>query len=177
VDQIDTIDLTARQELSPETGRKEFCNLKLALPLFIFDLILSSRSSTSRPRPFITSRSLGLLIPVDHGSPFPPTALACAGSSDASRILSESDETSGELSIEAYIYRSDPYRSTTISNPCPYPLKDMPASQPIRDKVMSHMDAIWAILTEHGFLVMVALFLCMISPSAATQVENLLLLF
>jgi hypothetical protein len=67
------------------------------------------------------------------------------------RHLRESDETSGELSIEAYAYRSDPYRSTTITDPLPYPLLARPASQEIIDKVMTHRNTIWEILTQHGF--------------------------
>jgi hypothetical protein len=67
------------------------------------------------------------------------------------RQLRESDETEGELSIETYLYRSDPFRSTTIENPWPYPLRSKQAPQQITDKIMAYRDAIWAILTDHGF--------------------------
>ena len=38
------------------------------------------------------------------------------------RFLKESDDSAGELLIEEYIYRTDPYRSTSVTFPYPTPL-------------------------------------------------------
>lgn len=50
-------------------------------------------------------------------------------------IPSESEDIKGDLSIEEYIYHRDPYRSTTIKEPWPYPITCNPASSEITERV------------------------------------------
>src|SRR5712664_4460146 len=66
------------------------------------------------------------------------------------RLLRESEETSGELSIESYIHRSDPYRSTSIKDPLPYPVVNQNSSKDLTEKVLAHREKIWKILTDNG---------------------------
>ncbi len=41
------------------------------------------------------------------------------------RWLRDSDDSAGEMAIESYIYRSEPYRSSTASLPLPLPLREV----------------------------------------------------
>ncbi|KAL2002739.1 hypothetical protein VTN02DRAFT_6069 [Thermoascus thermophilus] len=50
-------------------------------------------------------------------------------------MLRESEETTGSMSIEEYLVRSDPFRSTTIRSPLPYPLKLSPAPEDLKVRV------------------------------------------
>ena len=68
----------------------------------------------------------------------------------ARRQFRESNDASGFMSIEEYLYRIDPYRSTTISNPLPYPLHFRTAYPPQRSKILSHRQEIETILHLHG---------------------------
>lgn len=68
----------------------------------------------------------------------------------ARRQFRESNDASGFMSIEEYLYRIDPYRSTTISNPLPYPLDFRTAYPPRRSKILSHRQEIETILLLHG---------------------------
>ncbi|KAJ9294415.1 hypothetical protein DTO271G3_6990 [Paecilomyces variotii] len=67
------------------------------------------------------------------------------------RHLRESDETNGRMSLEQYLYRTDPYRSTTITHPLPYPLSIEPASDAIKRRISQYHTHIEAILSDHGF--------------------------
>ncbi|KAJ9218307.1 hypothetical protein DTO166G4_173 [Paecilomyces variotii] len=67
------------------------------------------------------------------------------------RELRESDDASGHISIEHYLYRSDPYRSTSVSNPLPYPLLSKDAPEPVRARVLAYHADILEILRDHGF--------------------------
>lgn len=67
------------------------------------------------------------------------------------RHLRDSDDTSGDMTIEGYLYRSDPYRSTTMSKPWPYPLKAVSAPESVRLQIEPHRGEILAILRNHGF--------------------------
>jgi hypothetical protein len=64
------------------------------------------------------------------------------------RPLRQSEDSSGDMSIEEYIYRCDPYRSTTLPNPMPYPLLIKPNHEslvkPLRAEILE-------ILCQHGF--------------------------
>jgi hypothetical protein len=67
-------------------------------------------------------------------------------------ILRESEDTEGEISIEDYPYRSDPYRSTALENPWPYPTLSSVASSPVTTKeVENYNEEIHRILSNHGF--------------------------
>lgn len=67
------------------------------------------------------------------------------------RHLRESEETNGEMSLEQYLYRSDPYRSTSIAHPLPYPLTIKPAADSIRSNVSQYHTSILEILNTYGF--------------------------
>jgi hypothetical protein len=66
------------------------------------------------------------------------------------RQLRQSEDSSGDMSIEEYIYRCDPCRSTTLPNPMPYPLLIKPDHEsftlvePLRAEILE-------ILGQHGF--------------------------
>lgn len=64
--------------------------------------------------------------------------------------LRTSEVNSGPMAIETYIYRCDPYRSTTM-HPLPYPLLAKPAEKSIAEKLLGHSNQIWQIIREHGF--------------------------
>ncbi|KAL1964467.1 hypothetical protein VTN77DRAFT_6893 [Rasamsonia byssochlamydoides] len=67
------------------------------------------------------------------------------------RELRESDDASGEMSIEQYLYRSDPYRSTSVPNPLPYPLVANCASESVKTRIQAYYSDILSILRDHGF--------------------------
>lgn len=54
------------------------------------------------------------------------------------RELRESNDTSGFLSIEVYLYLSDFFRSTTIPEPLPYPLDIYSIQTPLHSRILSH---------------------------------------
>jgi hypothetical protein len=66
-------------------------------------------------------------------------------------FLRESDETSGQLSIEEYLHRSDPYRSTTIKDPWPLPLQEERASVELIVRIERLHPPILQILQDHSF--------------------------
>lgn len=67
------------------------------------------------------------------------------------QLLRDSEDTEGFLTVETYIARSDPYRSTTIQNPPPWPLFfDDPPQDALNLVVECHPEII-KILTSHGF--------------------------
>ncbi|KAJ9316435.1 hypothetical protein DTO271D3_3240 [Paecilomyces variotii] len=67
------------------------------------------------------------------------------------RHLRESDETNGWMSLERYLYRTDPYRSTTVTHPLPYPLSIEPANDAIKRRISQYHTHIEAILSDYGF--------------------------
>ena len=74
--------------------------------------------SSSQPRPLrIAQPSSQPQPPLQHGLPTPPSSPR-----KRRRILRESEDASGELAIEDYLYRTDRYRSTTESQPPPLPI-------------------------------------------------------
>ncbi|KAI9368745.1 hypothetical protein BJX61DRAFT_522498 [Aspergillus egyptiacus] len=70
---------------------------------------------------------------------------------DRRKRLLESDETKGELSIEDYLHRSEPFRTTTTTVPWPYPLTATAASPDIIAQVEVHRNEIVAILRDEGY--------------------------
>lgn len=62
----------------------------------------------------------------------------------------QSREVSEELPIETYLYRCDPYRSSTVQHPWPYGVKvlDYPA---IRSLILAYKRDIRDTFIEHGF--------------------------
>ncbi|KAJ6110164.1 hypothetical protein N7486_002399 [Penicillium sp. IBT 16267x] len=66
------------------------------------------------------------------------------------RILRDSGETDGEISLEKYILASDPYRSTSLPNPPPYPLAITHSSE-LADVTRPFIAEIFHILHNHGF--------------------------
>lgn len=67
------------------------------------------------------------------------------------RHLRESDETEGSISIEQYLHRSDPYRSTSVDHPLPYPISTRPARGTITTEASEYYTPIADILKKHGF--------------------------
>ena len=70
------------------------------------------------------------------------------------RRLRESEETEGEMLLEAYLYRSDPYRKSSFQVPLPLPyLSEDPPSvlQLNGDRVRPLVPAVIAILKENSF--------------------------
>ncbi|KAJ5090106.1 hypothetical protein N7532_008790 [Penicillium argentinense] len=66
------------------------------------------------------------------------------------RLLRESEDNEGEMTLEAYLVRSDPYRSNTQANPWPLPLDGEHAPQ-IEHQILDLSDVIQQILSSHGF--------------------------
>ncbi|PGH16800.1 hypothetical protein AJ79_01444 [Helicocarpus griseus UAMH5409] len=66
------------------------------------------------------------------------------------RAMRESDETEGDMTIENYIYRSDPYRSTTLPNTSPWPL-DLEDAPHLQERLRPLEDEVRKILDKHGF--------------------------
>lgn len=50
------------------------------------------------------------------------------------RILRESEESDGEMSIEQYLYASDGFRSTTSTSKLPHPLDESPVSESLKEQ-------------------------------------------
>lgn len=51
------------------------------------------------------------------------------------RRLRESDDNSGELQLETFLYRTDPYRSSNATTPFPYPLRLRLINLTLRDRL------------------------------------------
>ncbi|QKX55248.1 uncharacterized protein TRUGW13939_02340 [Talaromyces rugulosus] len=64
------------------------------------------------------------------------------------RKLRDSEDTDGEMTIESYSYRTNPYRSSTIPNPPPYPVNITEVSD---ENFQPHYTRIEEILYQHGF--------------------------
>ena len=66
------------------------------------------------------------------------------------RFLRESEDIDGEMSLEDYLYRSDPFRSSTFEHPWPLPLMmkepevelrfDGPRFRPFLPEILSILD-------------------------------------
>ncbi|PGH26906.1 hypothetical protein AJ80_01489 [Polytolypa hystricis UAMH7299] len=67
------------------------------------------------------------------------------------QLLRESEDTDGLMTVETYIYRSDPYRSSTMPNPPPWPLAFNDPPCDALKLVQDSYSTILAILTRHGF--------------------------
>ncbi|KAJ6140448.1 hypothetical protein N7470_010453 [Penicillium chermesinum] len=65
------------------------------------------------------------------------------------RTLRDSEETYGELSLESYLLASDPYRSTNLPNPLPYPLCLIP-SPALAEAIQPIVQEVFALLRRHG---------------------------
>ncbi|EEH06431.1 conserved hypothetical protein [Histoplasma capsulatum G186AR] len=90
---------------------------------------------------------------MDPDSPHPVHELPNPPLSPRKRrqLLRESEDTDGLMTVETYIVRSDPYRSSTLPNPPPWPLAfDDPPSDALKLVQDSH-STIVGILTRHGF--------------------------
>ncbi|KAJ6010377.1 hypothetical protein N7451_001789 [Penicillium sp. IBT 35674x] len=77
------------------------------------------------------------------------------------RVLRDSEETSSSISLERYILASDPYRSTSLSDPPPYPLS-ITFSPELTNVLRPFYSEVREILRNHGF------------PSSATLEADIL---
>ncbi|RMJ21402.1 hypothetical protein PHISP_07724 [Aspergillus sp. HF37] len=66
------------------------------------------------------------------------------------RVLRESEDTDGEMPIERYIDHSDPFRSTSLRTPLPYPLRFTDSSS-LQKAIYPLLDKIQQVLANHGF--------------------------
>lgn len=78
-----------------------------------------------------------LVMPTNVSRTPPPSPKRAPPSSPTKRrrFLKESEDNAGELSIEQYIYRTDPYRSTSVAFPFPTPLFFEPEDGPILQRL------------------------------------------
>lgn len=68
------------------------------------------------------------------------------------RRLRESEEASGEMTIEQYIYLCDPYHSTTVPNPMLYPFyTGESSSESLVSRIQAYESSILGILESYGF--------------------------
>ena len=66
------------------------------------------------------------------------------------RILRDSDDAAGTMSIERYIYCSDPFRSTTVYAPLPLPLHHLTPPSNISDRIIPLRTQIRGIMESHS---------------------------
>ncbi|PGH14347.1 hypothetical protein AJ80_05937 [Polytolypa hystricis UAMH7299] len=64
-------------------------------------------------------------------------------------VLWESEDTQGEMSIERYLYASDPFRPTTHPVPFPFPLHLSPSAD--QSILHHHRLEIIELVSSHGF--------------------------
>lgn len=130
-----------------------FLSLLLFLPSTLLSFLSPRPFSFSSPgalRAFVccNMKRSGHTPPLapSHGLPTPPDSPR-----KRRNFLRRSEDTEGYLSIEEYLYRCDPYRSTSITEPWPYPVVSQPASPAIVQKVEACKSAVLNILSEHNF--------------------------
>ncbi|GAD94723.1 hypothetical protein PVAR5_3352 [Paecilomyces variotii No. 5] len=85
-------------------------------------------------------------LPPPSGLPNPLDSLR-----ERRRHLREPEETEGLMFIENYLYRSDPFRSTTVNHPLPYPISIIYAGDTINAEASEHYEPIADILKDHRF--------------------------
>lgn len=66
------------------------------------------------------------------------------------RVIRGSEETEGDMTIENYLYKSDPYCSTSLPHPLPFPLM-MEHAPYLEHRIAPLRDEIRRILQRHGF--------------------------
>ncbi|KAL2832911.1 hypothetical protein BDW59DRAFT_138886, partial [Aspergillus cavernicola] len=84
---------------------------------------------------------------------FPPPGLPTPPDSPRKRRkhLRESDEAGGTMTVEDYLHRTDPFRTTTMRFPWPYPITTAPATQETIQRVNSCRADVVALLASEGF--------------------------
>ena len=84
----------------------------------------ASSSQMSAPRALGQAFPPSIVLPANVSRTPPPSPKRAPPSSPTKRrkFLKESEDNAGKLSIEQYIYRTDPYRSTSVALPYPTPL-------------------------------------------------------
>lgn len=65
--------------------------------------------------------------------------------------LRRGDEIDGEMTLEEYLYCTNPYRSSTIANPSPWPVKTKELPETEQQKYQPYYQQIEQILTDNGF--------------------------
>lgn len=111
-----------------------------------------SPSSPSRPRT-LSETLVGTGLPSPPASP--TRAPAPGPPSKRRRELSESEENEGPMTIEAYLYRTDPYRSTDLRPLWPLPLVREKCDEIITTRLNSPQglrlrEQVIACLKDHG---------------------------
>lgn len=85
--------------------------------------------------------------------PRSPTKAPSGSATKRRRHLRESDDSSGELPLEKFLYRTDPYRSSSAETPFPYPLNFHPLDPTLEDRLRGDVQLhtnIRNILVEYG---------------------------
>ncbi|KAJ0414513.1 hypothetical protein BJY00DRAFT_318776 [Aspergillus carlsbadensis] len=90
-----------------------------------------------------------------QGQPTPPSSPR-----KRRKHLRESEETAGTMTIEEYLHRADPYRTTTMKSPWPYPVAAAPAPAETVRLIEIHKGEILALLEAGGFSTSVKHFEC-----------------
>lgn len=96
-----------------------------------------------------------LVMPTNVSRTPPPSPKRAPPSSPTKRrrFLKESEDNAGELSIEQYIYRTDPYRSTSVAFPFPTPLFFEPEDGPMLQRLHNDpalRETITSTLSKHN---------------------------
>ena len=94
----------------------------------------------SRYRPLSQTLPSNIAFPPSASRTPPPSPKRVPPSSPTKRrrFLKESEDNSGDLLIEQYIYRTDPYRSTSAAFPFPMPL----ILEPTDESMMQRLQAV-----------------------------------
>ena len=66
------------------------------------------------------------------------------------KTLRDSEDTDGNLFIEDFLYRLEPYRATNSPNPLPYPVQFLPVSHDLATKFREKREGIEHLMEEFG---------------------------
>lgn len=83
-------------------------------------------------------------------SPTPPETASPGSPRKMRKLLRESEDIDGDLFIEDFLYRSDPYRATNSPNPLPYPVQFLPVSHDLATKFRERREGIEHLMEEFG---------------------------
>lgn len=82
--------------------------------------------------------------------PTPPETASPGSPRKVRKVLRDSEETNGDLFIEDFLYRSDPYRATNSPNPLPYPIQFLPVPHDLVTKFRKKREGIECLMADFG---------------------------